>query len=723
MASAHKLFPVTMSISQNEEGRQIIPATATPSNMKGVHSHILKERSPNQHTRSHEMTKLRRVVSADESTLSPVKSLQRSLSDRQEHHKSRSEPVSPVPSDLLSDENKLAPTLADADTNDSFRRSNRTTIHQTILSALLSEERYVEANRRVREHPEEAAIWVQQSPPYQYQCPHTPLRETRDSESAVPVRKEPSSDITIFCERLPIHIACGNLALASDSKLRFQLEQLILRLALAYPEGCSQVDKCKDHRLPLHEAIWNNATPETVSILLMADPSSMYHKDACGRNAAEANRHGCGVFVDQIRDLLSLGIDFWEDARRKAEHRFGYRSNLENIIPQTEESVCYPSICFAGISDPTAYDSSLTVDLESDSIISESPFTLLENRALYPQRFGQREIHLKNKREMSRPEEDGNTRAEILQNMLSELYEKNLQLTATVTDLANQNATLRTRVLEPDIIQPQLNPNFYNVPMAATNTTELLTLRAQNTLLQQEVNRLKEKRRKQTNKIRYLKNILTCTGGEDALVDFSETESATTCSLLSHSLTTNFSAAEMTPFVNDNNVDDDDDNNSLVANSLQRCLASKSINSESIPVVNSKSSNRAYCITGLAAYKMTTFVSRLQRKIGSCGEGVDMLSSSSDIPDDVEQICKMAAAIYSDHVKESSWRCCDLVLQWEAPNVETQTLVANDRERGASNYSNTDLYSIASFSETSLMLGEVDSDFAFEYDQENPHWI
>lgn len=737
---------------------QSSPATTTfTKNMQAI-DNVLRERSPNHANlypirQNQDNNLLRRVVSVEE-PLSPTPVASQSY-DTHTTTKSPSLPlfgtkeaVSPILSKTLF----VPPTPPQDEHGRVPKRSSETSHHPTstrtksrtsVLCDLMFQEQYLEATRRVRDCPEEASTWVvyprhglDVSPPRKNSSP----RHGENNTPAVSLLLSNSNNNDESYERLPIHIASEQLAFATDSQLRFQLEQLILRLALIYPEGCSLEDDY-NQRLPLHEAIWNNATPETISMLIMADPTSIYRKDTCGRNASEVNRHGCGVFVDQVKELLNMGLAFWEDARKKAADRFGnpqhsvkpqdvYHSAMKTGINSPDRT--FPSICFDPTSDPHAYDSSLTIDLESDSILSESFHSIYEFRPkraekLPPQQqqqqlqlYQQQQSKSDNSRSScgilaeinynqstshqgeSKSAKKADMRADILQSMLSEMYDKNHKLTCTISELTKLNSTLlqhnrkpsketidtlivrsnpSTAVSTPEEEfirtkeQPHLKEKDKTVPTAQTgfvSMTEVNALRAQNNALLKKIERLNRRKKKQAEKIVYLKGIVACTAPDDLLEDLSDTESTSTYSWID-----SISGTEATPLVMKYNneismLDTDGDDCSSTGSSFHRRLESKS--NTRISAAN-EVSTRSCLITGLAGYRMKCFVSRLYKKVRTSKERTAQ-EDPADIPDTINEICDLAAKIYSDHVKESSWRTGGLVLQWDPePRIESNASI------------------------------------------------
>ena len=754
-ASSHAGVSISRATLSTDEQQQSKSRSGTTTlftkNMQTIDT-VLRERSPNyqnlhyNNISQNQDNLLRRVVSVEE-PLPPIPLASPPQSYTQNTSTTTTAKSPSPPNVLFGSKEAVSPILSKTLFFPPTPQDENGLVHKgrtssTVLCALILQEQYLEATRRVRDYPEEASTWVM------HQMHGTGVSPTRkNNQIASPARHGENNDDTLAdddtYERLPIHIASQMLAFATDSNLRFQLEQLILRLVLIYPEGCSFEDNY-NQRLPLHEAIWNNATPETISMLVMADPTSMYRKDTCGRNASEVNRHGCGVFVDQIKELLNMGLAFWEDARRKAADRFG--NSQHSVKPQDvyhsaiKADRAFPSICFDPTSDAHAYDSSLTLDLESDSILSESFHSIYEFKSkitqttptqqhqqlqLYQQQqiksdnnpsscgllAESNENHNISRQENSSSAKKADMRADILQSMLSEMYDKNHKLMSTIAELTQLNSTLLqqntkqpeetidTLIVRPNPPAPVSRPEeeaprtkeqpktdeidktasnaqtvFRNVnDYAVASMTEVFSLRAQNNALLQKVDRLNRRKKKQAEKISYLKGIVACTASEDILEDFSDVESASTYSWID-----SISGTEATPLVVKSNLeismlnDDDDDDCSSTGSSFHRRL--KSTSSTRSSAVNDASA-RSCLITGLAGYRMKCFVSSLYKKVLTSKESTAQ-EDTADIPDTIDEICDLAADIYAEHVKECSWRTGGLVLQWEPePRMGPNSLI------------------------------------------------
>mgnify|MGYP005845728947 CR=1 FL=1 len=624
-------------------------------------------------------------------------------------------------SSLLKTVSPIVETSTEEKREKSILTNNK--IQGTALFTFIQNNQYIEANKRVREFPEEASIWVALRPPA-FASSSSPSKNKciappRSSVSVI----EPENFSNKKC--LPIHLACSNLATASESKQRFQLEQLILKLILTFPAGCSLMDH--NGQSPLLLAIWNSATPETISMLLMADPSSMYHKDTCGRNAAELNRHRSGIFSEQVKDLLTMGVDFWREARQKAADRFQSHNMTANttISEQQPSLTSFTVVSEGGMGYP---DSSLTVDDEedeADSLMSETFPTLMKRQQRLATIFRSSEtaFHTSNDvqenkntmcrsnalestnrptldqtRSSNKQEQELDARASILQDMLSEMYEKNQRLNTTVNELSQINSNLHRQIesktpdadllhqvaeLEKErneLLQKLAEQHEGASPICviregedeedkpfdeeaqdvsstvSVTRSDVAALRAQNKALKQKMQRLKTKKNKQSEKIKYLKSIVEATR-EDLLVDLSLSESGSisTFSIMNSIMT--------------DSANNDDDDYSSTASSFRRQLASSS---EKAAESTKETMERECLITGLASYRFDDFVSRLQQTVQPpkiTKKHAESNFANAFETNSVEEICSKAAELYAEHVKECLWRHGELILEWEPPTT------------------------------------------------------
>ncbi|GAX16839.1 hypothetical protein FisN_5Hh212 [Fistulifera solaris] len=119
---------------------------------------------------------------------------------------------------------------------------------------------------------------------------------------------------------MPLHMACGELARVKDrdSVYRGNLEHLIRKLVTVYPDAAKKRDH--DNKLPLHEALWHLASPQTVSILLMAYPDAAEEQDIFGRTSVQivqTRRGGNEEHKEAIMKMLLKNPSFWNLARKE----------------------------------------------------------------------------------------------------------------------------------------------------------------------------------------------------------------------------------------------------------------------------------------------------------------------------------------------------------------------------------------------------------------------
>ena len=333
----------------------------------------------------------------------------------------------------------------------------------TVLSRMILFGKYANANKRCRDHPDEASIWVcakrkpsrppppaagrQVSPIYGMFGSNTgtvpPVRgqqqQTHQSSNAPP----DTSDYSM--RQLPIHIACTALAFTHDTVLRSQLEQLIARLVVTYPDGCALFDH--SGLLPLHEAIWNNASPETISMCLMASPQSIDQEDKFGRTPSELNqrRHVPGDANEtatatneknkqEIHDMLELGVTYWDQTRQEARLRMKLA-----VIPSRGSNKSIGSTSVLGTSQAGDKDTICTVDSAN---YDSAPLTVPnKNKSKQQNKFqASGEIVPMAWEQLER-------RVLLLEQLLAEMYETNYELAGVVQELKKAKLAL-TQELE-----------------------------------------------------------------------------------------------------------------------------------------------------------------------------------------------------------------------------------------------------------------------------------
>ena len=225
--------------------------------------------------------------------------------------------------------------------------------------------------------------------------------------------------------QLPIHAACSNLLRsANNEKLRMELEKLISHLAFVYPDSCSFIDH--EGKFPLQEAIWQNAKPSTIAIIIMACPGIIHERDKFGRNPLELNRYRKGEHSDQIKVMLLQGPLFWKTAQKEASQRTKLRQpqeqkcsnfyNNEIDIPSRDA----PSQLQKTASPPTAKE-------KPSHIVEPVTWIKLEKRAMY------------------------------LERLLTESYEKNYEANELIEDLQQHKVELQDDIKRLETINGDVN--------------------------------------------------------------------------------------------------------------------------------------------------------------------------------------------------------------------------------------------------------------------------
>eukprot|EP00522_Entomoneis_paludosa_P008852 CAMPEP_0172448268 /NCGR_PEP_ID=MMETSP1065-20121228/7314_1 /TAXON_ID=265537 /ORGANISM="Amphiprora paludosa, Strain CCMP125" /LENGTH=805 /DNA_ID=CAMNT_0013199711 /DNA_START=38 /DNA_END=2455 /DNA_ORIENTATION=+ len=229
----------------------------------------------------------------------------------------------------------------------------------TILSRLIQNHKFAAAISRLeKQGPNEAAIWVctKRKLPAALQFAEaknvsaaTRSQSSGSSSGSGKGKAAGSSDngSNYTFRQLPIHMACGSLFRVEDQALRRDLEQLIARLVIAYPEGCSR----RDHqgRFPLHECIWYSAAPPIISALLMAAPDIAKIADMQGVTPSVLNEHRkCPIPAHKkmVRGMLKKSPEFWHTARKEAELRMKHRD-----IPASDATITSTSVLASSETD------------------------------------------------------------------------------------------------------------------------------------------------------------------------------------------------------------------------------------------------------------------------------------------------------------------------------------------------------------------------------------
>lgn len=232
----------------------------------------------------------------------------------------------------------------------------------TVLSRLILHQKYAAAMKRLSKHPMEASTWVCRARAKNDEgcrapapCRNAALRIGRigprvgrhhlppRSPKKVPPVYNPHQErdgqlFSYSYRQLPIHSACQNLGLYNSdtaSPLKTELENLIVRLILAYPAGCQHPDHVG--RYPLHGAI-RYAAPrlDVITLLLTAAPTILAVKDLTGCTPQETNRLVATKTAhtlqrQRIGKLLLKGRSFWEEVRHQAMRQSKRAADHETV--------------------------------------------------------------------------------------------------------------------------------------------------------------------------------------------------------------------------------------------------------------------------------------------------------------------------------------------------------------------------------------------------------
>jgi hypothetical protein len=179
----------------------------------------------------------------------------------------------------------------------------------TTLSRLILHQKYESALRRLGKAPYEASTWVSA-----IRAPDDDDDETIKTSITI------NSSVQFSFRQMPLHMACGELARVKDrdSVYRGNLEHLIRKLVTVYPDAAKKRDH--DNKLPLHEALWHLASPQTVSILIMAYPEAAEEQDIFGRSPlqiTQTRRGGNTEHKEAIVKMLLKSPSFWDLARKE----------------------------------------------------------------------------------------------------------------------------------------------------------------------------------------------------------------------------------------------------------------------------------------------------------------------------------------------------------------------------------------------------------------------
>jgi len=185
------------------------------------------------------------------------------------------------------------------------------------------------------------------------------------------------------------------------------LNKLICNLIVAFPAACANT--AHKERLPLHQAIVNDALPETVSVLLMAYPTSVIICDRSGQTPLEINQYRSGEHKKMVMELLQLDVEFWEEAHKEAILRLKQHASPDWPIKEQQNVLVSPS------SKPDV-DSFVPVQENESDEIQSIAWEQLEKRAM------------------------------MLEQILNEMNEKNYELTHRIHALSNTKSALVTKL-------------------------------------------------------------------------------------------------------------------------------------------------------------------------------------------------------------------------------------------------------------------------------------
>lgn len=313
----------------------------------------------------------------------------------------------------------------------------------TVLSRMILYNKFANANKRCRDHPQEAHVWVcakrkakvTQVSPFLRGMLDDRSRSNRSTRTAQQHQQQQQSQSDenqqYSLRQLPIHIACTSLAFAHDASSRSELEQLIVRLVVTYPEGCAEFDH--GGKLPLHEAIWSNASSETIAMLLMASPRSIERRDKFGRAPMELNNRRSGNDKGEIQDMLLLGVKYWEEARQEAKLRM---KMAMAPLPSGDKSIDSTSVLGSS-------------HLEKDTIYTSDSVALPPRKEPHPVQIESEEIVPMAWEQLER-------RVLLLEQLLAEMYEKNFELSGLVEELKRTKTALSAELeAARAMLQPQ----------------------------------------------------------------------------------------------------------------------------------------------------------------------------------------------------------------------------------------------------------------------------
>lgn len=289
----------------------------------------------------------------------------------------------------------------------------------TILSRLILNQKYGGALHRVHHKPQEASIWVAAK---RMPTKSEKRRMAGNRSQGEHSDQHTSSDEPIYSIRqLPIHLACLNLRRTADASRMAKLNELITSLIVAFPEGASEADHLG--RLPMHEALWYGASPETLSMFLMASPPSIHSVDLKGRTLTELNQYRSGDNKQEVQDILDMGQDFWDQAHREAAIRV-----KKEVLPWPSADVSLGSDSVLASSEQDK-ESIATKDVLPDDLEASSDGEGGSHKEITPVAWDQLE-----------------QRAVALEHVLTEMNEKNYELNRRIETITKGKMELLDQI-------------------------------------------------------------------------------------------------------------------------------------------------------------------------------------------------------------------------------------------------------------------------------------
>ena len=233
----------------------------------------------------------------------------------------------------------------------------------TVLGRLILHQKFGRAMKRAFHYPEEVSTWL--------------CAKRRISPSST----HRPGEIVYTIKQLPIHIATSALGRTNDAKLLRLLNELISLLVFAYPEGAHE----PDHRMiiPIQEAVYYCAAPETIALFLMARPEALIQVDQWGRTLNELNAHRAEPGKQAVQHLLDRDISFWKTAREEATLRL--QRNTTHYPSAEDDTIPSQSV----LASPNAEEDtivSMAMEAETDPVgdgddIAPLSWSQLEQRA------------------------------------------------------------------------------------------------------------------------------------------------------------------------------------------------------------------------------------------------------------------------------------------------------------------------------------------------------